>query len=109
MLRAWCVGAGAGLEAPPEVSLERRWEVADTEAVGSVVTRVRVSGGDVTFGLEKDAGWNIAGTPPDSRPLPFRIDLSSGVVYTNQSLQGRVSLLQHITSLITQTPSLPII
>lgn len=79
---------------PPVLSLDRHWEIPDSEPANSVVTRVRVSdisepGSQLVYGLEKNDEWNLSGAPPDPRPLPFRIDKDSGVVYTNQTLQGR--------------------
>ncbi|CAH1404089.1 unnamed protein product [Nezara viridula] len=83
---------GIGEDLPPPVlTIVRKWEIPDSEQIGSVVTRVQArQDGEarLQFGLEKD-GWNPAGLPPDSKPLPFRIDPDTGVVYTNQSLAGR--------------------
>lgn len=83
---------GSGEDLPPPVlTIVRKWEIPDSEQIGSVVTRVQArQDGEarLQFGLEKD-GWNPTGLTPDPKPLPFRIDPDTGVVYTNQSLAGR--------------------
>lgn len=71
--------------------MNRKWEIQETEPVGSVVTRVYGSdteGDHLVYGLERLNEYNLEIN--DTRPLPFRIDNSTGVVYTNQSLVGRV-------------------
>ncbi|XP_073985838.1 tyrosine kinase receptor Cad96Ca [Rhodnius prolixus] len=76
--------------APPVLRLNRKWEIQETEPVGSVVTRVYGSdteGDHLVYGLERLNEYNLEIN--DTRPLPFRIDNSTGVVYTNQSLVGR--------------------
>ena len=81
--------------APPVLTLERKWTILESEAVGSVVTRVRGtdSEGDVLeYGLEPLTDYNVDFS--NTRPLPFVIDNATGVVYTNQSLVGRVSDIQ---------------
>jgi len=67
--------------------------VPSTEPIGSVVVRaeaIDAEGDPLTYELEP--------TPSDhfghfDGPVPFRIDNQTGVVYTNQSLAGLVSVL----------------
>lgn len=74
---------------PPVMSLDRFWQIEDTEAIGSIVTRARgedVENDPLEFGIEKGRlGFE------DERPVPFRIDNRTGVVYTNESLLSRVN------------------
>lgn len=76
------------------VWLERKWVIPDTEEVGTVVTKVRgqdAEGDSLVYGLEYHTGFNIQNPVVDQKPLPFRIDNRTGVVYTNESLLNRVS------------------
>lgn len=73
--------------------LDRNWQIPETEEVGTVITRVKGSdneGGQLEYGLEPMQFYGPGkGKPPER--LPFRIDNTTGVVYLNESLVGRVS------------------
>lgn len=72
------------------VSIDRNWRIFENEKIGSVVTRVRADDGEndqLEFGLEPLAYGKYA---TDEDKLPFRIDKETGVVYLNETLQGRV-------------------
>ncbi|XP_075216987.1 tyrosine kinase receptor Cad96Ca [Lycorma delicatula] len=93
-INLYTIGTGQQISdnTPPVVWLDRNWIVADTEEVGAVVTRVRsedAEGDPLEYGLEHHTGFNIANTVQDEKPLPFRIDNRTGVVYTNESLINR--------------------
>uniref|UniRef100_A0A1B6E4F9 receptor protein-tyrosine kinase n=2 Tax=Clastoptera arizonana TaxID=38151 RepID=A0A1B6E4F9_9HEMI len=72
---------------PPIMSLNREWKIDDTEPIGTVVTRARaedLENDPLEFGIEKGRlGFD------DGKPVPFRIDNTTGVVYTNESLISR--------------------
>jgi hypothetical protein len=77
--------------APPVLTLERKWNILESEPVGSVVTRVRGTdseGDPLVYGLEHLTDYNVDFS--NAKPLPFIINNLTGVVYTNQSLIERV-------------------
>lgn len=70
--------------------LDRNWRIPDTEPIGSVITRVHGSdteNNQLEYGLEP---LHYNGDNKEDK-LPFRIDNSTGVVYLNESLKGRVN------------------
>lgn len=73
---------------PPILTLDRSWDIPDTEPVGTVITRVRASDQEndpLVFGLELN---------DENHKNPFIIDNVTGVVKLNDSLQKRVSNLK---------------
>lgn len=80
------------LNSPPTIRLDERvWYIFETEPVGSKIARAYGSDNEdekLVYDLEP---LTIPGQNISSRPLPFRIDSESGVVYLNESLKGRVS------------------
>lgn len=66
---------------------DRNWRISETEPVGQIISRIRADDSEhdeLIFGLEPAyKGTNN----------PFRIDPVGGVVYLNESLVGRVSLI----------------
>jgi len=86
--RQWQIILGSQLSdnTPPIMWLDRNWRLPETEQVGNVITRVRAEDTEqdkLTYGLE----------PHDynGKPLPFFIDNSTGIVFLNETLKGRVS------------------
>lgn len=70
---------------PPISYLDRDWQIWEDEKVNSVIARVQGHDNEqdiLTFGLESK--YNNG---EDS--LPFRIDQNTGIVYLNESLEGR--------------------
>lgn len=70
---------------PPISYQDRDWQIWEDEKVNSVITRVQGHDNEqdiLTFGLESKFN-----NGEDS--LPFRIDQNTGIVYLNESLQGR--------------------
>lgn len=75
--------------------LERNWVLPDSEPVGSIVTRVRAEDNEqdeLTYGLEP-LGHSYNGDDSPQPPLPFYIDNSTGTVFLNETLKGRVSII----------------
>lgn len=70
--------------------LDRNWKIPETEPVGTVITRVHGSDAEnnvLQYGLEPSQDYGSEEKPSS---LPFRIDNTTGVVYLNESLKGRV-------------------
>lgn len=68
--------------------VDRNWKISENEKTDSIIARVTAQDNEndiLTFGLEK----KLMGFEKDDRPLPFRIDNNTGVVYLNDSLVGR--------------------
>ncbi|KAB0802088.1 hypothetical protein PPYR_04274 [Photinus pyralis] len=72
---------------PPIMTFERNWVIPETEEVGSVITRVGARDNDADFLIYGIEPISFGDGPP--RPLPFRINNATGVVYLNESLKGR--------------------
>lgn len=66
------------------VLVDNHWKISEDESVDTVIARVQASDNDpndvLTFGLEADN---------EDVVLPFRINRDTGVVYLNESLEGR--------------------
>lgn len=65
---------------------DRNWRISETEPVGQIIARIRADDSEndeLVFGLEP--AYKGTGNP-------FRIDPVGGVVYLNESLNGRVSV-----------------
>lgn len=80
------------MNTPPTMWLERNWKIMETEPVGSVIERVHGSDAEndiLEYGLEPLQHYGIEGKQVT---LPFRIDNTTGVVYLNESLKGRVRI-----------------
>lgn len=73
---------------PPVVLVDNHWKINESEKVGTVIARVQASDADpndvLTFGLDFDEL-----TRKENETLPFRINQDTGVVYLNESLDGR--------------------
>lgn len=70
---------------PPISYLDRDWQIWEDEKVNSVIARVQGIDNEqdiLTFGLESKFN-----NGEDN--LPFRIDQNTGIVYLNESLEGR--------------------
>lgn len=77
--------------------LDRNWVLPDTEPVGSIVTRVRAEDNEqdtLIYGLESN-GHKYNGDDSPQPPLPFFIDNSTGTVFLNETLKGRVSIFDY--------------
>lgn len=68
------------------VLVDNHWKIAEDEKVDTVIARVQASDNDqndvLSFGLEAADG-------AEDESLPFRINRDTGVVYLNESLDGR--------------------
>lgn len=68
--------------------VDNHWKINESEKVGTVIARVQASDADpndvLTFGLDFDEL-----TRKENETLPFRINQDTGVVYLNESLEGR--------------------
>lgn len=87
--------------------LDRNWKIRETEEVGTVITRVHGSdseGGSLEYGLEP---LQFYGTNKKPERLPFRIDSATGVVYLNESLVGRVRMVDSVDSLTARFTRYP--
>lgn len=76
--------------------LDRNWVLPDNEPVGSIVTRVRADDNEedtLTYGLEPNGGSYDGNNSPQP-PLPFSIDNTTGTVFLNETLKGRVSIFE---------------
>lgn len=76
------------MNTPPVMFFDRNWKISETEKIDSVIARVQAHDNEqdiLTFGLEQDG---LNGADADE-PLPFRIDPNTGIVYLNESLEGR--------------------
>lgn len=89
--------------APPILYIQdRNWRISETEQVGQIIVRVRAEdadGDDLVFGMEPRFLSPMESSQQNSNgasKLPFRIDPVTGVVYLNESLAGRVSILLDI-------------
>lgn len=73
---------------PPVVLVDNHWKINESEKVGTVIARVQASDADpndvLTFGLDFDEI-----SQKENETLPFRINQVTGVVYLNESLEGR--------------------
>lgn len=71
---------------PPVVLVDNHWKIREDEKVDTVIARVQASDNDpndvLTFGLEPSDG-------AEDEVLPFRINRDTGIVYLNESLEGR--------------------
>lgn len=71
---------------PPVVLVDNHWKIQEDEKIDTVIARVQASDNDpndvLTFGLESGDGV-------EDETLPFRINRDTGVVYLNESLEGR--------------------
>ncbi|XP_031634138.1 tyrosine kinase receptor Cad96Ca [Contarinia nasturtii] len=71
---------------PPVVLVDNHWKIPEDEKIDTVIARVQASDNDpndvLTFGLEPSDG-------AEDEQLPFRINRDTGVVYLNESLEGR--------------------
>ncbi|XP_055300953.1 tyrosine kinase receptor Cad96Ca [Sitodiplosis mosellana] len=71
---------------PPVVLVDNHWKIPEDEKIDTVIARVQASDNDpndvLTFGLEPSDG-------AEDETLPFRINRDTGVVYLNESLEGR--------------------
>lgn len=74
------------LNTPPILIVpDRNWRISESERVGQIIARIRADDSEndeLVFGLESQY--------KDTK-IPFRIDPIGGVVYLNESLNGRVS------------------
>lgn len=70
------------------VLVDNHWKINESEKIGTVIARVQASDADpndvLTFGLDFDEL-----TRKENETLPFRINQDTGVVYLNESLEGR--------------------
>lgn len=83
------------LNTPPVTTIDRNWQIKETEKLGSVVTRVRAFDAEddrLTFDIEPLTPGYFANGNNDS--LPFLIDPDEGVVTLNQSPLEWVSLIE---------------
>lgn len=68
------------------VLVDNHWKISEDEKLNTVIARVQASDNDpndvLTFGLESGDGV-------EDETLPFRINRDTGVVYLNESLEGR--------------------
>lgn len=74
--------------------IDQNLVLLDTEPVGSVVTRARAEDNEqdqLTYGLEP-LEHNYNGNDSPQQPLPFFIDNSTGIIYVNETLKGKVSV-----------------
>lgn len=72
--------------------LDRNWRLSESEPVGNIITRVRAEDNEqdkLTYGLEPHDHYN--GNNKLQLPLPFFINSTTGIVYLNETLKGRVS------------------
>lgn len=79
---------------PPVMWIDQNLVLLDTEPVGSVVTRARAEDNEqdqLTYGLEP-LEHNYNGNDSPQQPLPFFIDNSTGIIYVNETLKGKVSV-----------------
>lgn len=70
--------------------LDRNWKISENEKIDSVIARVQAHDNEqdiLTFGLEVDELNGSIGDVDDT--LPFRIDPNTGIVYLNNTLEGR--------------------
>lgn len=77
--------------------LDRNWRLPDTEPVGNVITRVRAEDNEqdkLTYGLEPHDDY---GSDKPQPPLPFFINNTTGVVFLNETLKGRVSTFGNLS------------
>lgn len=78
---------------PPTMWLDRNWQIPDTEPIGSKIIQVHGSdseGGPLVYGLEP---LQYYGSNKAAEKLPFIIDETTGTVYLNESLKGRVKYI----------------
>jgi hypothetical protein len=76
---------------PPTMWLERYWKILESEPVGSKIIQAHGrdnEGGRVIYGLEP---LQSLGSETPTEKLPFWIDPNTGIVYLNESLEGRVT------------------
>jgi len=83
---------------PPIMWLDRNWRLPETEPVGNVITRVRAEDNEqdkLTYGLEPHDNY---GSDKPQPPLPFFINNTTGVVFLNETLKGRVSTFDNFVN-----------
>lgn len=77
---------------PPVMYLDRNWKISENEKTDSVIARVQAHDNEndiLTFDLvESHNGFGIE-QDDSGKGLPFRINPNTGVVYLNESLEGR--------------------
>lgn len=73
---------------PSTISVDRNWLIPESTSIGTIVKTVSVTGENnetILFTLELEDPFN------PNMVNPFWIDPSTGYVYLNQSLEGKVS------------------
>lgn len=73
---------------PPILRIERDWIIRENETVGSKIAQAFGDDGDgdhLTYSLQPASFFG------SDKGMPFRIDPSTGTVYLNESVKGRVS------------------
>lgn len=75
-----------GIE-PSTINVDRNWSIPETTKIGTIVKTVNVQGENnqtINYSLELDDPFS------PNQENPFWIDPSTGYVYLNKSLEGRV-------------------
>ncbi|XP_012061723.1 PREDICTED: tyrosine kinase receptor Cad96Ca [Atta cephalotes] len=79
---------------PPIIGLDyRNWKLSETEPVGNIITRVHAKDNEqdnLIYGLERLEDYNGDNKPQS--PLPFFINKTTGIIFLNETLKGRVSI-----------------
>lgn len=71
---------------PATIEVDRNWSIPESTKVGTIVKTVHVQSNEtVTYSLELDDLFN------SNQENPFWIHPTTGYVYLNKSLEGRVS------------------
>jgi len=78
------VDAQSFLMHPTTISVERHWSIPEDEPIGTRVAHARVDEADPTLEFSIEASEYMDGSSF------FRIDPTSGAIYLNESMQGRV-------------------
>lgn len=79
-----------GIE-PATIAVDRNWSIPESTKVGTIVKTVNVQGENnqtVNYSLELDDPFS------PNQENPFWIHPTTGYVYLNKSLEGRVSFVQ---------------
>jgi hypothetical protein len=82
-----------GIE-PATIAVDRNWIIPESTQIGTIVKTVHVQSDNnqtIQYSLEYDDPFN------PNLENPFWIDQSTGYVYLNTSLVGRVSLSNNLT------------
>jgi hypothetical protein len=100
-----CLDCQLSENTPPTIYLKRNWILHETDPVGFVVERVYAEDNEqdeLLYGLES-ISFNYNRVATTVSPLPFAINNATGIIYLNETLEGRVRFVNNFMLYIFPT------